>query len=108
MINIIDNFTYGKFLGAYVRTAHEVFPGIGVFCTASNGPSKFRETFVIAMSVNPIDFADLGTRHGERFFEGSLLTDEELTVVDEESGNARLTDDYAPVENFLARVARER
>src|SRR5262249_11122834 len=33
MINIIDNFQYGKFLGAYVRTAREVFPGIGVFCT---------------------------------------------------------------------------
>jgi spermidine synthase len=108
MINIIDNFKYGKFLGAYVKTASEVFSGLGVFCTAEGGPSSSRETFVIAMSNSALDFIDLGSRRGERRFEGSLLTPEDLAQVAELSGGARLTDDYAPVENFLAPVARER
>jgi spermidine synthase len=108
MINIIDNFKYGKFLGAYVNTAREVFPSIDVFCTTDDGPSNSRETFVIAMSNFVIDYVDLGTRRGERFFQGSVLTDEEIAAVDKLSGGVRLTDDYAPVENFLAPVARER
>jgi hypothetical protein len=60
------------------------------------------------MSNFVIDYVDLGTRRGERFFQGSVLTDEEIAAVDKLSGGVRLTDDYAPVENFLAPVARER
>jgi MFS family permease len=108
MINIIDNYRYAKFLGAYVRTAREAFTDVDVFCTARGGPGKTRETFVIAMSNKPIDYSNLGAEPGEREFEGSVLTESELAIVDERSGGARLTDDYAPVENFLAPVARER
>ena len=107
MINIIDNFKHGKFLGAYVKTAHDSFGGIAVFCTAANGPGESRETFVIAMSKQYLDFSDLGSRRGEREFEGSVLSKAELELVDRQSGT-RLTDDYAPVENFLAPIARER
>jgi spermidine synthase len=108
MINIIDNFKYAKFLGAYVRTASETFTGVAVFCTSRTGPKETRETFVIAMSQNPLDYSELGSRRGERDFEGSVLSETDLELVDRLSGNARLTDDYAPVENFLAPVARER
>ncbi len=109
MINIIDNYKYSKFLGSYVRTAQKTFPGVAVFCTASGGqPSESRETFVIAMSPKPIDYSDLGTRRGERFFEGSLLTQEHLEQAISRSGEIVLTDDFAPIENLLAPVARER
>jgi hypothetical protein len=108
MINIIDNFKHAKFLGAYVRTAQLTFRNVSVFCTEFGGPSESRETFVIAMSNSDIDYSDLGTRRGEREFEGSLLTEKDVAVALERAGNARLTDDYAPVENFLAPVARDR
>ena len=79
MINIIDNFKYSGFLGAYVQTARKTFGGVAVFCTAEGGtPSDNRETFVIAMSAQPLDLADLGSRAAERRFEGTMLTDEQI------------------------------
>jgi hypothetical protein len=108
MINIIDNFKWGFFLGAYTRTARDTFGGVALFCTAAGGPGTSRETFVIAMSNQPLDYSDLGSRRGEREFEGSVLSRADAEKVELQSGTARLTDDYAPVENFLAPVARER
>jgi MFS family permease/spermidine synthase len=109
MINIIDNYKYSKFLGAYVQTARKSFANVTVFCTADAGPTQNRETFVIAMSLNKdMDYADLGTRRGEREFQGSVFTDSELDTAIERGGGVVLTDDYAPVENLLAPVARER
>jgi spermidine synthase/MFS family permease len=79
MINIIDNYKYSRFLGAYVQTARKSFANTAVFCTANAGPTSNRETFVIAMSRNAdMDYLDLGTRRGEREFEGSLLTDAQV------------------------------
>jgi hypothetical protein len=76
MINIIDNYKYSRFLGAYVQTARKSLANVAVFCTADAGPTLNRETFVIAMSRNSgMDYADLGTRRGEREFKGSLLSD---------------------------------
>jgi hypothetical protein len=79
MINIIDNYKYSRFLGAYVETARKSFASVAVFCTVDDGPSQNRETFVIAMSHNKdMDYSDLGTRRGERPFQGSLLTEDQL------------------------------
>jgi hypothetical protein len=109
MINIIDNYVHSKFLGAFVQTARETFGGVEVFCTQEGGePSETRETFVIAMSHEPIDFSEIGSRPGERPLEGSLLTPQQVEVALERSGRVMLTDDFAPVENLLSPVARER
>jgi MFS family permease len=110
MINIIDNYEYSLFLGAYVQTARKTFPGVAVFCTQEGGePSDSRDTFVIAMSNQPIDYSDLGSRPGEsRLEKGSLLTEEHVRTSIERSGSTVLTDDYAPVENLLKMVARDR
>jgi MFS family permease len=78
MINIIDNFKHSKFLGAYAETARKSFATVAVFCTADDGPSQNRETFVIGMAREPLDFSFLGSRRGERYFEGSMLSDEEM------------------------------
>jgi MFS family permease len=78
MINIIDNFKYSKFLGSYAETAQKSFATVAVFCTAEDGPSQNRETFVIAMARQPLDFSFLGSRRGERYFEGSMLSDEDM------------------------------
>jgi predicted membrane-bound spermidine synthase len=110
MINIIDNYEYSLFLGAYVQTARKTFPGVAVFCTQEGGePSTSRDTFVIAMSNQSIDYTDLGSRPGEsRLEKGSLFTDEHVRTAIERSGSTILTDDYAPVENLLKMVARDR
>jgi len=113
MINIIDNYKHSKFLGAFVHTARQTFGDVEVFCTAKGGePSESRETFVIAMSPEAIDFSDLGTQPGERPFEGLMFTPDHVeTAVQRSYRSGRpvvLTDDYAPVENLLAEVARER
>lgn len=109
MINIIDNYKYSKFLGAYVQTARMSFANVVVFCTADDGPSQNRETFVIAMSQDKdLEYSALGSRKGERFFQGSVFTESEMEETIRRGGGVLLTDDYAPVENLLAPVARER
>jgi MFS family permease len=109
MINIIDDYDYCRFLGAYVHTARRTFGGVEVFCVGRDGElSESRETWVIAMTLEPMDFSDLGTRLGERLFEGLRLSDEQVAEAIRRSGGIELTDDYAPVENLLEPVARDR
>ncbi len=120
MINIIDNYEYSKFLAAYVQTARKTFRSVEVFSTHPDGPTDSRETFVIAMSQQPLDLANFGARPNEKrgvylpnsFYPdmaiGSVLSLEELDVAIGRGGPALLTDDYAPVENFLADVVKDR
>jgi spermidine synthase len=113
MINIIDEFRSAKFLGTYVQTARQTFPGVAVLVTddeeGENGELlPKRSTFVIAMSRRPIDWTALGSRPFERRFRWTQLTPQHLETATSRSGNRTLSDDYAPVENFLAEVARNR
>jgi spermidine synthase len=122
LVNIIDDFRFGRFLGAYVRTLQRVFRHVYVFCTNRNGVSAGRETFVVAGSDAPLDVSDMGPygsdsdaedgedaqADDEQVFHGSALTQENLAELARKSGGRILTDDDAPVENLLAPVVRTR
>jgi spermidine synthase len=108
MINIIDDFRYSQFLGAYIQTARKTFPGVAVFSTDPVDVEPQRDTFVIAMSNKPLDWTELGKRPHEREFEWCVLTDAQVEEAVRKAGGKVLTDDYSPVENLLAPVARDR
>ena len=107
---------YGGFLGSWARTAKLTFPHIYIFGTDRAPGSGLRETFVVVVSKQPLDLADLGRRNDDpQFFHNGRRTEpvaygpeDENIVIDNRSREIILTDDYAPVENLLAPVAETR
>jgi hypothetical protein len=106
---------YGGFLGAWVETARKTFPHIYVFGTDDNPGSGLRETFVVVASKAPLDIDDLGGREGDpkffqsdRLFEPKAYSQQDMDAIKLRSRGIILTDDYAPVENLLAPVAKTR
>jgi len=108
LMNMIDIFENGLFLGALVNTMKTVFPHVYVFVegvpvAASRGG---RNTFIIAGMNQPFDATALGAVYDPncRIFR---LTDEEMNELENKSQALVLTDEYAPVENLLAPVVKE-
>jgi spermidine synthase len=107
LMNVIDDFKHGLFLGSVVATLEHVFKHVYVFSTEREGVTPGRETFVVAASDRPIRTADWRPGHtGE--FEGSLLSASDIRVLERRCNKRVLTDDDAPVENLLAPVVRAR
>jgi spermidine synthase len=111
MINIIEIFSSGQFLGAVYNTVSEIFPKIYLFCTTPNGPNYSptgRDTFIVVGAFRDLDLKDLGNRPGEIPFEGTLIGEEHLAGLKERSRGVVLTDDYSPVEILLEPVVSRR
>jgi len=107
LMNVIDDFKSGQFLGACYLTLRKVFPYVYIFCTERNGIKNRRDTFVVAASHQPIDIADWMPNHFSDF-EGSALMPEDYIALEKKCGGRVLTDELAPVENLLAPVVRTR
>ncbi len=106
---------YGGFLGAWVKTAKLTFPHVYVFGTTEVPGGGQRETFVVVVSKQPLDLDSLGGRDEDpRFFENDKLFEPkpfpaaDMAEIEVRSRGIILTDDYAPVENLLAPVAKTR
>ncbi len=106
-LNMIDIFDSGEFVGAAIATCRSVFPYVYVFNTGR--PPMVRDTFVMVSSKKPLDLvgipAVLRTTYG---YMGRLLDADAMASIEKRAGDLILTDDYAPVENLLAPVARSR
>jgi spermidine synthase len=107
LINLIDDWEFGRLLGAYVLTLKKTFKHVYVFCTKEGGVEDGRDTFVIAAVMKPIEVSGWGPGH-ETDFPGSLLTDEHIEELQGKCRGRILTDDNAPVENLLEPVVRNR
>jgi len=105
MLNVIDMYRSGRFLGAVLKTCREVFPEVAVITsTASND----RSTFVVVASKKPADLTivpDLIRAHYE--FEGATMTPANFAYLESVNAGLLLTDDYAPVENLLTAVVQD-
>ncbi len=106
---------YGGFLGSWVKTAKLTFPYIYIYGTNEVPGHGLRETFVVVASKSPVDLKQLGGRDDDpqffqhdRLFEPEPFGDDDCAQVDVRSRGIVLTDDYAPVENLLAPVAKTR
>jgi spermidine synthase len=107
LMNVIDDYRSGQFLGACYVTLRKVFPYVYIFCTERTGVNDRRDTFVVAASQQPIDITDWLPDHFTDF-EGSVLTPKDLNDLEKKCGGRVLTDELAPVENLLAPVVRTR
>jgi tetratricopeptide (TPR) repeat protein len=105
LLNVIDIYQSGRFLGAVLKTCREVFSEVTIFAaTAADG----RDTFVVAASKKPVNLTlvpDLIRARQE--FDGVTMTPANLAHLENVNADLLLTDDYAPVENLLAAVVQE-
>jgi len=104
LMNIIDIYDSGLFLGAILNTFGQTFPHVYAFSTFTTGPSNDRnrrDTFVVVGSRKPLAGGVLKDN-----VPGSALKPEHLETLRRRSRNIILTDDYAPVEQLLEPVIR--
>ena len=105
LINLIDTYDNGRFLGAVVGTARQTFPHVYVL-TSEIGLPSLRDTFVVVASKRRIDPAAILSEHN-RHLKFWLLSESDVDYLQEQAGRILLTDDYAPVEHMLAPVVRQ-
>jgi len=118
LINIIDIFNFkeseprtGLFLGAVYNTFRRTFgEHVYVYSCNEGEPSTNRDTYIVVGALRPLDVEDLPGPAEPFQFEGSRLTEEHLRILTDShhAGSTVITDDYAPVENFLKYVVNER
>jgi spermidine synthase/cytochrome c-type biogenesis protein CcmH/NrfG len=103
MVELIDTFDSGLFLGSLVKTLEQTFPFVTVI-SEHNVATYDRNTYVVVAAKRKIDLTDVcrGFNVNESVW---YLNESEIAQLREKSNVVVLTDDYAPVENLLAPVA---
>ncbi|MHC4867438.1 MAG: fused MFS/spermidine synthase [Planctomycetota bacterium] len=102
MIELIDIYDSGLFVGSFVNTLEQTFGH--VYVMAENEPRSARNTFVIIAAKRELDLADLREQEAVREMDLWILNGAEINILKQKAGRVVLTDDYAPVENMLAPV----
>ncbi len=105
LVELIDIFDSGLFLGAYVNTLRQTFPFVAAISEHGTATSD-RNTFVIVAARHKLDLENVCAGY-EIDKKAWYLSDLEMADLGEKSGQMTLTDDYAPVENLLAPVVRQ-
>jgi spermidine synthase/Tfp pilus assembly protein PilF len=103
LVNLIDVFDDGLFLGAIVRTMDMTFPFVSVV-TEGGVPRSHRNTFVIIASKKHLDVSQIDPLCRKKGAVVWLLNQQDTQTIRDKNPNLILTDDYAPVENLLAPV----
>jgi spermidine synthase/MFS family permease len=106
LLNLIDVFASGRFLGAMLTTLESEFEHVRV---VSMGPrdDHSQETFLLLASDRPLAWDALVDDDG-RPLSVVAYTAEDLEAVRVRSGRLLLRDDFAPVEMLLAPVVQMR
>ena len=100
VVNVIDIYRFGKFLGAYINTLEETFPNVMVLSS-----QKREGNFIIVASKQEIDI--YGIEQSELLNEIDLwvLNRFELDNLKSNMKDLIFTDNYAPVDNLIGPVA---
>ncbi len=97
IVNIIDGGQRGQFLRSFVNTLNEVWEYTAVIPSMTSWRETVRSTFVIVASHEPLDLSGVP---------GSTppLAEDEVAEYLAMEPAVILTDDYVPVDNYLAGV----
>ncbi|MBK8268892.1 MAG: fused MFS/spermidine synthase [Planctomycetes bacterium] len=108
LLEMIDIYASGQFLGSMVKTLREVFPYVYVFAEplASADWKLYRKPFVVAAFNQPFIVDNLGTEYVGSY-QIVALTKEEIDGLLARPDSFVLTDEFAPIENMLAPVVRQ-
>ncbi|UCC22601.1 MAG: fused MFS/spermidine synthase [Planctomycetota bacterium] len=105
MINMIDIYDSGLFLGAYINTLEKTFPHVHV--VTEPRPLSSRNAFVIIAAKRRIDFEALMNEKPASAKDLWILSPADMQTLKKKAHEITLTDDFAPVENMLADVVRK-
>jgi len=105
MINVVDTYDSGRFLGAVVNTARRTFPHVYVIASEMGLPSP-QDTFVVVATQRQIDPGAIIAEQNKhlRF---RVLDDSDIDYLLEQAEHAVLTDDFAPIDHMLTPVVRQ-
>jgi MFS family permease len=109
MINVIDIYHSGLFIGSILNTLRETFPHVYILPNNEGGPDERedgRDTFIAIGAFREIEMENLGDELGGKEIKASVLEPEHLRTLEERSSGVVLRDDYSPVENLLEPVIR--
>lgn len=119
-ITIIDDPSHGSFLAALTRTLRQVFPVVDVFALGSNLEfGAGRNTFELVAGFEPLDAARWRESRPTMLNSGATVdeqkwirtqtrvTSEQLEKFLASRAAPALTDDYAPVDQYLAPLFRD-
>ncbi len=105
LMNLIDIYEIGAFLGSIISTMEEVFDQVVVLSEgrpAAEEASR-RKTYILVGLKRARDFSPIVAAYDPRIGL-SKLSASEMEFLRDAAGNRILTDDWAPVENLLAPV----
>lgn len=102
MIELIDIYNSGLFVGSFINTLERTFPY--VYAVTENEPRSMRNTFVVIAAMQQLNLKNLGHYYKNEVLDLSVLNGGDIEQLKEKAGYVVLTDDYAPVENLLAPV----
>jgi len=105
LVNLIDTYENGRFLGAVVSTLEQTFPCVYVIGNRV-GRASLRDTFIVVATARQFDPAKI-LRQYSAHLPFWLLNDSEIAYLKDKARHLVLTDDYAPVENLLTAVVRQ-
>jgi spermidine synthase len=104
---ILDTFDSGLVLGATINTVEKTFPYVDVFST-SEMPHKHFAIFIIVAANKQFNFEAIGKERENKNFKIWHLTESDIQSVKDKAGGIVLSDNYAPLENFLTPIVRLR
>jgi len=99
MVELIDIFDSGLFLGAFVNTLKQTFSFVSVISKTDVG-TQSRNTFVVIAANRNLDLENVcaGYEINESLWH---LNSSDMAKLEERAKGMILTDDYAPVENLI-------
>lgn len=103
LVNMIEVYDSGLFLGSMIQTLQKTFPY--VYVLTEYAPHSIRNTFVMAASFQEIDLRSIIGQY-VRGADIWYLDEQEMDGLRQRAHFGVITDDYAPVENMLAPVVR--
>ena len=106
MANLIDVPECGLFIGSFINTLEQTFPYIYVVTTEWEALSS--STFVVIAAKREINLENLLIEKSAKGLDLWVLNGSDIATLKKKAGEIILTDDYAPVENLLAGVVRQR
>lgn len=106
MVNLIDTLHGGLFIGSFINTLEQTFPYVYVVTERQEDLS--RTTFVVIAANRELKLENLGMEKSAKGLDLWILSTSDIKALKEKAGAVILTDDYAPVDNLLAPVVRQR
>ena len=100
MVNLIDTYDNGQFLGAIIATLQQTFPYVYVSANRQTYHAT-RETFVVTATKQPFD---VNSVKREANIEIWHFSDSQVEGIKKKASGIVLTDDFSPVENLLTPV----